>query len=88
MQVTKSEFVNDYLTDEEQEMFRKRAIPNGAHWRGEGAILGYEPYDLMPCTVDRENHVYLFDLGTYHDALILTCVILNLYGMICWEIEE
>ena len=62
-------FVNDYLTDEEQEMFRKRAIPNGAHWRGEGAILGYEPYDLMPCTVDRENHVYLFDLGTYHDAL-------------------
>ena len=23
----------------------------------------------MPCTVDRENHVYLFDLGTYHDAL-------------------
>ena len=62
-------FVNDYLTDEEQEMFRKRAIPNGAHWRGEGAILGYEPYDLMPCTVDRENHVYLFDLGKYHDAL-------------------
>ena len=27
-------FVNDYLTDEEQEMFRKKAIPNGATWRG------------------------------------------------------
>ena len=27
-------FVNDYLTIEEQEMFRKRAIPNGATWRG------------------------------------------------------
>ena len=60
-------FVNDYLTKEEQEMFRKRAIPNGATWRG--GILGYEPYDLVPCTVDRENHVYLFDLGKYHDAL-------------------
>ena len=63
----KKGFVNDYLTKEEQEMFRKRAIPNGATWRG--GILGYEPYDLVPCTVDRENHVYLFDLGTYHDAL-------------------
>jgi len=62
-------FVNDYLTKEEQEMFRKRAIPNGATWRG--GILGYEPYDLVPCTVDRENHVYLFDLGKYHDALDL-----------------
>ena len=60
-------FVNDYLTKEEQEMFRKRAIPNGATWIG--GILGYAPGDLMPCTVDRENHVYLFDLGTYHDAL-------------------
>ena len=62
-------FVNDYLTVEEQEMFRKRAIPNGATWRG--GILGYEPYDLVPCTVDRENHVYLFDLGKYYDALDL-----------------
>ena len=62
-------FVNDYLTDEEQEMFRKRAIPNGATWIG--GILGYAPGDLMPCTVDRENHVYLFDLGKYHDALDL-----------------
>ena len=69
LQVTKSEFVNDYLTVEEQEMFRKRAIPNGAHWRG--GILGYAPGDLMPCTVDRENHIYLFDLGKYHDALDL-----------------
>jgi len=50
-------------------MFRKRVIPNGATWRG--GILGYEPYDLVPCTVDRENHVYLFDLGKYHDALDL-----------------
>ena len=65
----KKGFVNDYLTKEEQEVFRKRAIPNGATWRG--GILGYEPYDLVPCTVDRENHVYLFDLGTYHDALDL-----------------
>ena len=65
----KKGFVNDYLTKEEQEMFRKRAIPNGATWKG--GILGYEPYDLVPCTVDRENHVYLFDLGTYHDALDL-----------------
>ena len=62
-------FVNDYLTKEEQEMFRKRAIPNGATWKG--GILGYEPYDLVPCTVDRENHIYLFDLGKYHDALDL-----------------
>ena len=65
----KKGFVNDYLTKEEQEMFRKRAIPNGATWKG--GILGYEPYDLVPCTVDRENHVYLFDLGKYHDALDL-----------------
>ena len=65
----KKGFVNDYLTKEEQEMFRKRVIPNGATWRG--GILGYEPYDLVPCTVDRENHVYLFDLGKYHDALDL-----------------
>ena len=65
----KKGFVNDYLTKEEQEMFRKRAIPNGATWRG--GILGYEPYDLVPCTVDRENHIYLFDLGKYHDALDL-----------------
>jgi len=69
LQVIKSEFVNDYLTDEEQEMFRKRAIPNGAHWRG--GILGYEGCDDVRCTIDRENHVYLFDLGKYHDALDL-----------------
>ena len=65
----KKGFVNDYLTKEEQEMFRKRAVPNGATWKG--GILGYEPYDLVPCTVDRENHIYLFDLGKYHDALDL-----------------
>lgn len=69
LQVIKSEFVNDYLTDEEQEMFRKRAIPNGAHWRG--GILGYEGCDDVRCTIDRENHIYLFDLGKYHDALDL-----------------
>ena len=62
-------FVNDYLTKEEQEMFRKRAIPNGATWRG--GILGYEGCDDVRCTIDRENHIYLFDLGTYHDALDL-----------------
>ena len=32
LQVTKSEFVNDYLTVEEQEMFEKRAIPMGVWW--------------------------------------------------------
>ena len=63
----KKGFVNDYLTKEEQEMFRKRAIPNGATWRG--GILGYEGCDDVRCTIDRENHVYLFDLGKYHDAL-------------------
>lgn len=62
-------FVNDYLTDEEQEMFRKRAIPNGAIWRG--GILGYEGCDNVRCTIDRENHIYLFDLGKYHDAVDL-----------------
>ena len=56
-------------TKEEQEMFRKRAIPNGATWRG--GILGYEGCDDVRCTIDRENHVYLFDLGKYHDALDL-----------------
>ena len=66
LQVTKSEFVNDYLTDEEQEMFRKRAIPNGAHWRG--GILGYEGCDDVRCTIDRENHVYLFNIEKHHDA--------------------
>ena len=69
LQVTKSEFVNDYLTDEEQEMFEKRAIPMGVWWRGKGAILGCDLPNKVRCTIDRENHVYLFDLGTYHDAL-------------------
>ena len=68
LQVVKSEFVNDYLTDEEQEMFRKRAIPIGVWWRGKGAILGYDPGDLVWCTVDRENHVYLFNIEKHHDA--------------------
>ena len=62
-------FVNDYLTKEEQEMFRKRAIPNGATWKG--GILGFKCYGDVRCTIDRENHVYLFDLGKYHDALDL-----------------
>lgn len=63
----KKGFVNDYLTVEEQEMFRKRAIPNGATWKG--GILGCNLPNKARCTVDRENHIYLFDLGTYHDAL-------------------
>ncbi|ESL04706.1 hypothetical protein GCWU000282_00093 [Catonella morbi ATCC 51271] len=71
LQVTKSEFVNDYLTVEEQEMFEKRAIPMGVWWRGKGAILGCDLPNKVICTVDRENHVYLFDLGIYHDALDL-----------------
>ena len=62
-------FVNDYLTKEEQEMFEKRAIPNGATWKG--GILGCNLPNMAICTIDRENHVYLFDLGTYHDALDL-----------------
>jgi hypothetical protein len=61
-------FVNDYLTDEEQEMFRKRSIPIGVWWRGKGAVLGYKPGDLVSCTIDRENNVYLFNLGKHHDA--------------------
>ena len=65
----KKGFVNDYLTVEEQEMFRKRAIPNGATWKG--GILGCNLPNKTRCTVDRENHVYLFDLGKYHDALDL-----------------
>ena len=60
-------FVNDYLTVEEQEMFEKRAIPNGATWKG--GILGCNLPNKARCTIDRENHVYLFDLGKYHDAL-------------------
>ena len=71
LQVTKSEFVNDYLTVEEQKMFEKRAIPMGVWWRGKGAILGCDLPNKVICTVDRENHVYLFDLGIYHDALDL-----------------
>ena len=63
----KKGFVNDYLTVEEQEMFEKRAIPNGATWKG--GILGCNLPNEAICTVDRENHIYLFDLGTYHDAL-------------------
>ena len=69
LQVTKSEFVNDYLTVEEQEMFEKRAIPMGVWWRGKGAILGCDLPNKVRCTIDRENHIYLFDLGKYHDAL-------------------
>ena len=60
-------FVNDYLTVEEQELFEKRAIPNGATWKG--GILGCNLPNKAICTIDRENHIYLFDLGTYHDAL-------------------
>ena len=62
-------FVNDYLTVEEQEMFEKRAIPMGVWWRGKGAILGCDLPNKVRCTIDRENHIYLFDLGKYHDAL-------------------
>ena len=61
-------FVNDYLTDEEQEMFEKRAIPMGVWWRGKGAILGCDLPNKIRCTIDRENHVYLFNIGKHHDA--------------------
>lgn len=57
-------FVSDYLTVEEQEMFRKRAIPMRIWWKGEGAILGYDiPDSQILCTIDRKNHIYLFYLG-------------------------
>jgi hypothetical protein len=59
-------FVNDYLTDEEKEIFRQRAIPTGVFWKG--GILGYNPYSKVRCTLDRDEHIYLFDLGKYHDA--------------------
>ena len=65
----KTGFVNDYLTVEEQKMFEKRAIPNGATWIG--GILGCNLPNKAICTIDRENHIYLFDLGKYHDALDL-----------------
>ena len=68
LQVIKSEFVNDYLTVEEQEMFEKRAIPMGVWWRGKGAILGCDLPNKVRCTVDRENHVYLFNIGKHYDA--------------------
>ena len=61
-------FVNDYLTVEEQEMFEKRAIPMGVWWRGKGAILGCDLPNKVRCTIDRENHVYLFNIGKHHDA--------------------
>ena len=36
-----------------------------------GGILGCNLPNKASCTIDRENHIYLFDLGTYHDALDL-----------------
>ena len=57
-------FVNDYLTDEEQEFFRKKAVHYGNPlYRERCGILGYEPYSKVKCTVDREKQIYLFDLG-------------------------
>lgn len=59
-------FINDYLTNEEKEGFKQRAIPTGVFWKG--GILGYDPYSKVKCTLDRDEHIYLFDLGKYHDA--------------------
>ncbi len=59
-------FVNDYLTNEEKEVFKQRAIPTGVFWKG--GMLGYDPYSKLWCTLDRDEHIYLFDLGKYHDA--------------------
>jgi hypothetical protein len=59
-------FVNDYLTDKEKEMFRQRAIPTGVFWKG--GILGYNPYSKVRCTLDRDEHIYLFNLGRHHDT--------------------
>ena len=36
------------------------------HWKD--GILGYEPYSKVKCTLDRDEHIYLFDLVKYHDA--------------------
>jgi hypothetical protein len=59
-------FVNDYLTNEEKEVFKQKAIPTGVFWKG--GILGYDPYSKVKCTLDRDKHIYLFDLERHHDA--------------------
>lgn len=59
-------FVNDYLTNEEKEVFKQRAIPTGVFWKG--GILGYDPYSKVKCTLDRDEYIYLFDLGRHHNA--------------------
>lgn len=59
-------FINDYLTNEEKDVFKLRAIPTGVFWKG--GILGYDPYSKVKCTIDRDEHIYLFDLGRHHDA--------------------
>ena len=51
---------------EKKEVFKQRAMPTGVFWKG--GILGYDPYNKVLCTLDRDEHIYLFDLGKYHDA--------------------
>ena len=59
MRGRKMGFVNDYLTDEEQELFRKKAVHYGNPlYRERCGILGYEPYSTVKCTVDREKQIY------------------------------
>ena len=71
----KKGFVNDYLTVEEQEMFEKRAIPNGATWKG--GILGCNLPNKARCTIDREYHDAL-DFDLYNFELVWDDVLGNM----------
>ncbi|MFP3155359.1 hypothetical protein LQZ18_13215 [Lachnospiraceae bacterium ZAX-1] len=58
-------FINARLTEEEQEEFKERNIlfPPFNPFR-KWQILGYSPLEsLQPCTMDKENKMYLFDCG-------------------------
>lgn len=62
-------FINDYLSDEEMEMFKKLNIPY-PHDTGKHGIIGYSPnaYKLKAlrrtCTIDRAEEIYFFYCGT------------------------
>lgn len=51
---------------------RKKKYSNKGQYRlghfGKVVILGYDPYSKVKCTLDRDEHIYLFDLGRFHDA--------------------
>lgn len=60
-------FVNDYLTEEEIEKFRKLNISYGKMILKEDKdVVGTEPFNFgegIRCTLDRENKMYLFYCG-------------------------